>query len=197
MKSLVLVALLVLSSCIPLITFPDDEYFYEKPVYDLAELFKGVVNAWKDRGEDVVNMELCSDNASHIEDYLQEIYEAIKDLNSKEIKVVIRALREILENVENIIDSVIPCVESIAELKVMFDRVIYLDPIEFLWRCFNNLIQNTDIINKDVKALVEAYKNSDWYGVGYSIGDMIEIIIFKKHEPEAGQERMREFFNLY
>eukprot|EP00826_Nyctotherus_ovalis_P034515 TRINITY_DN2884_c0_g1_i12.p1 TRINITY_DN2884_c0_g1~~TRINITY_DN2884_c0_g1_i12.p1 ORF type:complete len:202 (-),score=33.74 TRINITY_DN2884_c0_g1_i12:128-733(-) len=198
MKSLLLfVGLLSLSSCIPLIEFPKGGFHYTRPEHDPAEFIKGLVESWRANGENVEKMLLCSSNVFHIEEYIRIIQKALKDLGSGDITVVIRSLKIVLENVEEIIDSLIPCVESMAEFKVMLDRVTHLEPIEFLWRCFNNLMNNTETIQKDVQNIIDGCKKGDSYKVGYNYGEIVHIIVFK-HQPHLDlKAQMRDFFKRY
>ena len=168
-----------LSACISLIEFPECEYIYTDPEQDSACFIKGIIEAWQANEEHVDKILLCNDNTFEINKYFDAIKKALRDFRSKDIMMIALSLRVILENTEHILNDTIHCVNSLQKFKLILDRVIYTKPLEFILRCFKNIIEDKGTINEDIKVLIEAYEKNDWYVVGYNLGEIIEHAILK------------------
>ena len=168
----------------------------ECEIEDLIKYWKGTFTSWHDNGENVKNLLVCIDNIENIRNLVLDIIDQINNINL-DLKKLIVTLKNIIIDIEGIIDNVFPCIDAKDDLIVLLERVIYLSPSEFLARVYLNFITNALKINYDIKAAILAYSMGDYYSFGYYTGEILELMIFRSLPTKEYNEFMKKMMANY
>ncbi len=184
MKVAILALVCLLAASKAEVTYADDTV--KAPAFiidDLLETLRGVLVAWEVDHEEVNKLLLCVGGMRDIEKQIVVVMEEIKNIDLKDLVKVVQAIVKIFGAFQQLFKDIEPCIDSGSEIRNLLDKFIHLTPAEMLKKVAMNLLDNGRKVYNDIVAAIGAFGKRDYYGFGYTIGDLIELLFFRTPDP--------------
>ena len=138
---------------------------------DYIKFVKGLLEGM-DVKHDMEKILKCIDNVPEAFHMIIALIEKIKHIDIRNIKEVVEIIVQIVGAVREVIDDILPCVNSIDEIKKIIEKLSHIDFNKIIANFIANLYQ----ITMDVMAAKTALENQDYELFGKKLGHVLYML---------------------
>ena len=151
---------------------------------DMKEFMRGVFEAWKANQEEVTELLKCIDAMTEIETEIGKVLEELKKLDPTDVNALSKFIATCILAVQKVSGDVYVCFESGSEFINIVGRLFKLSPIELIMKILGNIHMNGQLLWNDIIGIIHALKEGNLYKVGYCLGELMDVMVFKVIKPD-------------